>query len=309
MTGRSKDGSLSSKNRIYAIERRIPKTQAPALGMKPTKPASPSPVSEHATRQPDFRNHPGHRNADRHARVRPTGRRGLRGFTLTELLVVIAILAVLAIITFSVAGKFRDKAKSATCAQNLRQIGVGLMGHISENNGRFPNGSLDVSWSRDENGNSLGLCWYDAAAAYMGRDNASTRFNDPDADPLPDVFACPSGLGKAYHPAWPYTGDYAANMFLGNPSNPNNPMRLAALKRPEATPYVQDTVKQNQFGQAIYGSGFSRTANAAFATRHNERGNILWVDGHVTSLRYEEYMSFANDPRHGGPNNFIRGNW
>ncbi|QTN33917.1 DUF1559 domain-containing protein [Akkermansiaceae bacterium] len=231
------------------------------------------------------------------------------GITLTEVLIVITIIAILAAILFPVSRNAREKARSATCAQNLRQIGIGLIGYISENNGRFPNGSLDVSWLRDTDNNPLGLCWYDAAAQYMGRGNLSNRFNDPSADPLPDVFACPGGHRKAYHPAWPYTGDYAANMFLGNPGNPNNPRSLSAVKRPESTPYVQDTVKQNQFGQAIYGSGFSRTANAAFATRHNGRGNILWVDGHVSSLTYEEYMKFANDPKRGGAGNFIRGNW
>jgi|GEM_PF-840612 len=316
MTSGRKSDSLPIKNRICAVAHRVLKTQASAYGMKPRKPASSSPGREQPTHRKNIRAHANDKGescgsgaAHGDVLMQTTTRRRLPGFTLTELLVVIAIIAVLAAIAFPVTLSVREKAKAAACALNLRQIGIGLIGYISENNGRFPNGSLDVSWLKDADNNSLGLCWYDAAAQNMGRGTYSNKSNDPAADPLPDIFSCPSGHRKAYHPAWPYTGDYAANMFLGNPSNPNNPLTLSAVKRPESTPYVQDTVKQNQFGQGIYGTGFSRTANAAFATRHNGRGNILWVDGHVSSLTYGEYMKFAKDPKRGGVNNFIRGNW
>jgi prepilin-type processing-associated H-X9-DG protein/prepilin-type N-terminal cleavage/methylation domain-containing protein len=248
-------------------------------------------------------------------RLKTTTRRSLPGFTLTELLIVIVIIAVLAALLFPLGRNVLEKARSATCAQNLRQIGIGLIAHITENNGRFPNGAADTSYNVVD-GNNLGTCWYDAAAASMAREFEGKSRSQWER--LPEAFGCPSGHKKAYindikdgvsSIGWPYTGDYAANVFLGNPSNPNNPLRMAALNRPESTPYVQDTVKQNQFGPAIYGSGFSRTANSAFAARHNGRGNILWVDGHVSSLTYEEYMKFANDPKRGGAGNFIRGNW
>lgn len=229
------------------------------------------------------------------------------GFTLTELLVMLLIVAVLATLLFALVRGIREKAKGAVCAQNLRQIGVGLNAYISENNGRFPNGSAHVSWLKDSSNNNLGLSWYDAAAQYMGRDSYSGKFNDPAADPLPDVFACPCGHGTPYHPAWPYTGDYAANLYLGQENH--KVLTLSAVKNPSSTPYVQDTVMQNNFGVNIYSSGFSKTSDTAFAARHAGKGNILWVDGHVSSLSHEEYMSFANQSLRGGPYNFVRGNW
>ena len=46
-------------------------------------------------------------------------------FTLIELLVVIAIIAVLAAILFPVFAQVRDKARSASCLSNTKQIGTG----------------------------------------------------------------------------------------------------------------------------------------------------------------------------------------
>lgn len=50
----------------------------------------------------------------------------LRGFTLIELLVVIAIIAILAAILFPVFAQARERARSATCTSNLKQIALAL---------------------------------------------------------------------------------------------------------------------------------------------------------------------------------------
>lgn len=60
------------------------------------------------------------------------------GFTLIELLVVIAIIAVLAAILFPVFAAAREKARSATCQSNQRQIALGVLQYIQDYDDRFP---------------------------------------------------------------------------------------------------------------------------------------------------------------------------
>src|SRR5438270_2374879 len=60
------------------------------------------------------------------------------GFTLIELLVVIAIIAVLAAILFPVFAQARDKARSASCLSNTKQIGTAIMMYVQDHDEGMP---------------------------------------------------------------------------------------------------------------------------------------------------------------------------
>ncbi len=61
-----------------------------------------------------------------------------KGFTLVELLVTISIIAILAALLLPAISRARDKAETATCSQNLRQIGAGVLAFAGENQGLCP---------------------------------------------------------------------------------------------------------------------------------------------------------------------------
>ena len=61
-----------------------------------------------------------------------------RGFTLVELLVVIAIIAILAAIMFPVFAKARDKARQASCQNNLKSIGAAMLMYAQDYEEMFP---------------------------------------------------------------------------------------------------------------------------------------------------------------------------
>jgi len=74
-----------------------------------------------------------------------------RGFTLIELLVVIAIIAILAAILFPVFAQARDRARSASCLNNLKQMGTAWMMYLQDYDERMPSagppGTADATYN------------------------------------------------------------------------------------------------------------------------------------------------------------------
>ena len=141
------------------------------------------------------------------------------GFTLIELLVVIAIIAILAAILFPVFAKVREKARQTACASNLKQIGLGIIQYVQDNDERYPVGAQ---------GAPLGQGWGGPVYPYV----KSTQ-----------VFKCPDDPNKAQEGPDEYHVSYAANFnFLrtdpGSANDPHPGQALASLTSPAKTVFL-----------------------------------------------------------------------
>ena len=114
------------------------------------------------------------------------------GFTLIELLVVIAIIAILAAILFPVFAQARSKARQASSASNLKQLGLGMMMYVQDFDERFPFAgwrSLPDDASHDWQ-NSIApyiknkAVYYDPGTTDLDEDPANPQHHDWNINPV-----------------------------------------------------------------------------------------------------------------------------
>lgn len=104
-----------------------------------------------------------------------------RAFTLIEILVVLAILSVLAAMLFPAFGRSREMARRTSCANHLRQIGLGLLQYAADFDERLPPYSEHgfVGYADNNGNNADGARWADMIFPYV---KSSQIFNCPDAN-------------------------------------------------------------------------------------------------------------------------------
>ena len=217
----------------------------------------------------------------------PSGRAATRsGFTLIELLVVIAIIALLAAILFPVFGRARENARRASCASNLKQIGLGVMQYVQDYDETMPFQGFSYSVT---NYSTDSRSWIHKTQPYI----KSWQ-----------LYACPSsvegsGSGNNYS-SYLVNGVVCVAVYsLGSTSYTAGteyaePVRVARIGTPSELIFAHEgsgrssSANIRPYGEASTSSdGFKLYLNNDSASTtyyddiHFDGSNLLYSDGHV----------------------------
>jgi len=204
--------------------------------------------------------------------------RKLLMFTLVELLIVIAIIAILAGMLLPALKNARDMAKSSTCVNNLKQIGVFVNFYASD----YDDYILPSQ-------NSVGYLWwlvlenlYNPRFSYPGNTSGTSQVFHCPAQPLTDyTFSCISGS----------VNNYSYNTNISRLYGVIIPQKLGNLKNQSLKFLTIDGNVRTNSGRYIYstingliyipGYTYNPTTNPDPAPHMNKLVNALFADAHA----------------------------
>jgi len=192
------------------------------------------------------------------------------GFTLIELLVVIAIIAVLAAMLLPALAKAKESARATQCLNNFRQIGLGVRLYADDNDDTLPRSQH----SAFANGQ---MPWERAVAPQLGSTTALWT------NLLTGSYHCPSDsrAGALSYGMNVYFEVGPDDDYVGKPQTWH---RLSQIRHPVSTVFSAETSTGADHIMAQFWISLQDAANDVESTRHRQKSNYSYADGHALLL-------------------------
>ena len=205
-----------------------------------------------------------------------------RGFTLIELLVVIAIIALLAAILFPVFARARENARKSSCANNLKQIGLGIAQYVQDYDERYFPTQQNIGAGTPGQGSTFVTYlqpYVKSRQMFICPSGSRSRIVGP--TPMPTLAFGIDNLWRTPAPGWLEVseGHYGMNRNLTTSTG----YALADVAKTSATVMSFDSTWFDAAGETdVAVSG---------AMRHLEGMNMCFADGHAKSFSRDKILT------------------